>query len=114
MAFTEPEAKVLGALSNQVPPHALTVRQLCRATRLPETSVHRALLRLSRTGLATGTLHGPAQWRCTHRGRLAITRPSTVTTQGHDHDQLRDRISATGRVGGGVDGRRGADPCDCC
>lgn len=42
MAFTEPEAKVLGALSNLNPPHALTVRQLCDATRLPETSVHRA------------------------------------------------------------------------
>ncbi|WP_330178740.1 hypothetical protein OHB26_19665 [Nocardia sp. NBC_01503] len=75
MAFTEPEAKVLGALSNLDPPHALSVRQLCCATLLPETSVHRALLRLSRTGLAMGTLQGPARWRCTDRGRLAITRP---------------------------------------
>ncbi|AYF77803.1 hypothetical protein D7D52_32785 [Nocardia yunnanensis] len=75
MAFTEPEAKVLGALSNLDPAEALTVRQLGRATRLPETSIHRALLRLSRTGLAMGTLQGPARWRCTNRGRLAITRP---------------------------------------
>ncbi|WP_330249766.1 helix-turn-helix domain-containing protein [Nocardia sp. NBC_00565] len=75
MAFTEPEAKVLGALSNLDPPHGLTVRQLCRVTGLPETSVHRALLRLSRTGLAMSPLHSPARWRCTDRGRLAITRP---------------------------------------
>ncbi|MFE5289772.1 helix-turn-helix domain-containing protein [Nocardia sp. NPDC056611] len=75
MAFTEPEAKVLGALSSLGLPHVLTVRELCRATGLPETSVHRALLRLSRTGLALVTRHGPARWRCTDRGRLAITRP---------------------------------------
>ncbi|APA95657.1 MarR family transcriptional regulator [Nocardia seriolae] len=75
MAFTESEAKVLGALASLDPPHALTVRQLCRTTRLPETSVHRALLRLSRTGLAMSTRQGPAGWHCTDRGRLAITRP---------------------------------------
>ncbi|MFB8008321.1 MarR family transcriptional regulator [Nocardia sp. NPDC056000] len=75
MAFTEQEAKVLGALSNMDASQALTVRQLCRATGLPETSIHRALMRLSRTGLAMGTLQGPARWRCTDRGRLAITRP---------------------------------------
>ncbi|MFE3759553.1 hypothetical protein ACFXO9_35070 [Nocardia tengchongensis] len=38
MAFTEPEAKVLGALSNMNQSHALTVRELCRATGLPEVS----------------------------------------------------------------------------
>lgn len=75
MAFTEPEAKVLGALSLLQPDQALTVRQLCRATGLPETSIHRALLRLSRTGMAMGALQGPARWRCTTRGRLAIARP---------------------------------------
>ncbi|WP_433667218.1 helix-turn-helix domain-containing protein [Nocardia sp. CA-136227] len=75
MAFTEPEAKVLGTLSDLDPHQALTVRQLCRATGLTETTIHRALLRLSRTGLAVGTLQGLARWRCTDRGRLAITRP---------------------------------------
>ncbi|WP_157514458.1 MarR family transcriptional regulator [Nocardia concava] len=75
MAFTEPEAKVLGTLANLDPLHTLTVRQLCRATLLPETSVHRALLRLLRTGLAVSAPQGPARWRCTDRGRLAIARP---------------------------------------
>ncbi|MFD7843272.1 helix-turn-helix domain-containing protein [Nocardia sp. NPDC059764] len=75
MAFTEPEAKALGALSSLDLSHMLTVRELCRATGVPETSVHRALLRLSRAGLAMGTPQGPARWRCTDRGRLAITRP---------------------------------------
>ncbi|MFE3104981.1 helix-turn-helix domain-containing protein [Nocardia tengchongensis] len=75
MAFTEPEAKVLGALSNMNQSHALTVRELCRATGLPEASIHRALLRLSHSGLAMGAPHGPARWRCTDRGRVAITRP---------------------------------------
>ncbi|MEV0461571.1 helix-turn-helix domain-containing protein [Nocardia tengchongensis] len=75
MAFTEAEAKVLGALSILDVDDALTVRQLCRATGLPDTSIHRALMRLSRTGLAMGTVQGPARWRCTDRGRRAITRP---------------------------------------
>ncbi|MFE3798669.1 MarR family transcriptional regulator [Nocardia tengchongensis] len=75
MAFTEPEAKVLGALSSLNRSYALTVRELCRATGLPEASVQRALLRLSRSGLAMGAPHGPARWRCTDRGRVAITRP---------------------------------------
>ncbi|WP_433592337.1 MarR family transcriptional regulator [Nocardia sp. CA-145437] len=74
MAFTEPEAKVLGALSILKPEQALTVRQLCRTTGLPDSSIHRALMRLSRTGLALGTLQGPARWRATNRGRVAITR----------------------------------------
>lgn len=75
MAFTEAEAKVLGTLSLLSPIHALTVRQLCRATGLTESSIHRALLRLSRTGLAIGTLQDPAQWRCSERDRVAIGRP---------------------------------------
>ncbi|AYF75667.1 MarR family transcriptional regulator [Nocardia yunnanensis] len=75
MAFTEPEAKVLGALSNLDPARTLTARQICRATGLAETSVHRALLRLLRTGLVMGTLQGPARWRPTNRGRVAIARP---------------------------------------
>ncbi|BEK97810.1 hypothetical protein ACFOS0_29080 [Nocardia seriolae] len=75
MAFAEPEAKVLGALSTLDPSQALTARQLCRAIRLPENSIHRVLLRFSRTGLAMSTLQGPARWRCTDCGRLAITRP---------------------------------------
>ncbi|QLY32428.1 helix-turn-helix domain-containing protein [Nocardia huaxiensis] len=75
MAFTEPEVKVLGALSILDSVQALTVRQICHTTGLPETSIHRALLRLSRTGLAMSTLQGPARWRCTDRGRLAMTRP---------------------------------------
>ncbi|MFF0610138.1 helix-turn-helix domain-containing protein [Nocardia tengchongensis] len=75
MAFTESEAKVLGALAILDVDHVLTVRQLCRATGLPDTSIHRALMRLARTGLAMGTVQGPARWRCTDRGRRAITRP---------------------------------------
>ncbi|MFE3984749.1 helix-turn-helix domain-containing protein [Nocardia tengchongensis] len=75
MAFTEAEAKVLGALAILDVDDALTVRQLCRATGLPDTSIHRALMRLSRTGLAMGTVQGPARWRCTDRGRRAIARP---------------------------------------
>lgn len=75
MALTEQEAKVLGALSSLDPPRALTVRQLCCATALPQGSIHRALLRLVRTGLVMDIRQGPASWRCTDRGRLAITRP---------------------------------------
>lgn len=75
MAFTESEAKVLGALAFPQPEQPLTVRQLSRATGLPDTSIHRALLRLSRTGLAMGNPEGLARWRCTARGRIAIARP---------------------------------------
>lgn len=75
MAFTESEAKVLGALAVRTRDQGLTVRQLSHATRLPDTSIHRSLLRLSRTGLVTVTPQGPAHWRCTTRGRIAITRP---------------------------------------
>ncbi|WP_460726961.1 helix-turn-helix domain-containing protein [Nocardia heshunensis] len=75
MAFTEPEAKVLGALSMLSAARSLTAQQLCRATQLPDTSVHRALVRLSRTGLAMSTARGAARWKATERGRLAIMRP---------------------------------------
>ncbi|WP_157534947.1 helix-turn-helix domain-containing protein [Nocardia inohanensis] len=75
MAFTESEAKVLDALSVLGPACTLSVPQLRRATGLPETSIHRALLRLSRTGLAVGTREGPVGWCSTARGRIAITRP---------------------------------------
>lgn len=72
MAFTESEAKVLGALSVLGSAGTLSVPQLCRVTRLPVTSIHRALLRLSRSGLAMGTTDG---WCSTARGRIAMTRP---------------------------------------
>ncbi|WP_369636220.1 helix-turn-helix domain-containing protein [Nocardia sp. JMUB6875] len=75
MAFTESEAKVLGALVVRAKDQGLTVRQLGRATRLPDSSIHRALLRLSRTGLVTVAPQSPARWLCTARGRIAITRP---------------------------------------
>ncbi|MFI1920555.1 hypothetical protein [Nocardia sp. NPDC020380] len=75
MAFTEAEAKVLGTLSVLDPIYALTARQLCHATGLTETSIHRALMRLSRTGLAIGTVQSPARWRSSARGRVAIGRP---------------------------------------
>lgn len=75
MPFTRSEAKILGALALLNPAGALTVPQLRRATGTPETSIHRALLRLSLSGLVSGTVHGPARWHCTNRGRLAITRP---------------------------------------
>ncbi|MCU1643104.1 MAG: hypothetical protein JWN03_3379 [Nocardia sp.] len=75
MALTEPEAKVLGALSTLQPPHALTVQQLCRTTGLADGAIRRALRRLSHTGLALGTRHSPANWRPTKRGRLAVNQP---------------------------------------
>lgn len=75
MALTESEAKVLGALANLTPPHALTARQLCRAAGLCETSIHRALLRLTRRGLSVTVPQGPARWRLTDRGRVAVMRP---------------------------------------
>ncbi|MFE3190854.1 hypothetical protein ACFXHA_17720 [Nocardia sp. NPDC059240] len=75
MALTEPEAKVLGALPTSKAAAALTVRELGRETRLPETSIRRALLRLARSGLVVATLHGPARWRSTERGRLVIFKP---------------------------------------
>ncbi|MFE3796849.1 helix-turn-helix domain-containing protein [Nocardia tengchongensis] len=65
---------MLGALSMLDPLRALTCRQLCRAAGLPDTSVHRALLRLSRTGLAVSTFQGPVRWRSTDRGRVTLTR----------------------------------------
>ncbi|MFE3795806.1 helix-turn-helix domain-containing protein [Nocardia tengchongensis] len=74
MAFTQSEAKVLGALSVLGDSQDMTVRQISRATGLPDTSIHRALLRLSRSGLAVGTPRGTARWRSTERGRLAIAR----------------------------------------
>lgn len=74
MAFTHSEAKVLGALSVLDGAQEMTVRQISRATGLPDTSIHRALLRLSRSGLAMGTPRGTARWRSTDRGRLAIAR----------------------------------------
>lgn len=75
MALTEPEAKVLGALSFPNPQQALTVRQLSHETALPETTIRRALLRLVRTGLAVTTRQGPARWRSSDRGRLTILGP---------------------------------------
>ncbi|MCU1641606.1 MAG: hypothetical protein JWN03_1881 [Nocardia sp.] len=75
MALTEPEAKVLGALFILQPTQALTVRQLCRTTGLADGPTRRALRRLSRTGLALSTHQSPANWRPTHRGRLAVNLP---------------------------------------
>lgn len=75
MALTEPEAKILGVLPLSDAASAPTVRELSRETGLPETSIRRALLRLVRTGLAVATLHGPARWRATDRGRLTISQP---------------------------------------
>ncbi|MGW2660496.1 helix-turn-helix domain-containing protein [Nocardia tengchongensis] len=74
MAFTQSEAKVLGALSVLDEAQDMTVRQISPVTGLPDTSIHRALLRLSRSGLAMATPRGTARWRSTDRGRLAIAR----------------------------------------
>lgn len=75
MAFTEAEAKVLGALSNSGAGRALKVGELCRATGLCGSSLHRALLRLARAGLVVGSREGVVRWSCTGRGRVAIGRP---------------------------------------
>ncbi|MFE2994062.1 helix-turn-helix domain-containing protein [Nocardia sp. NPDC059246] len=75
MALSESEAKVLGALSALGSLETLTVRQICHATKLTETTIHRALLRLSRTGLVVSAPHGPTRWRQTDRGRVAIHQP---------------------------------------
>ncbi|MFB7716384.1 hypothetical protein [Nocardia sp. NPDC056100] len=76
MALTEHEAKVLGALSCLDVASALSVRELGRCTGLTESSIRKALMRLSRSGLALGTVQGPSRWRPTRRGRLAIALPS--------------------------------------
>ncbi|WP_067573755.1 MarR family transcriptional regulator [Nocardia acidivorans] len=72
MALTESEARVLAALARPEFPAALTVRQLCAATGLTAGAARRALHGLSQTGLALATLHTPATWQVTHRGRLTI------------------------------------------
>lgn len=76
MALTEPEARVLGALSGIELPGAKTVRELSDSTGLTEGSTRKALMRLSRTGLALGTRQGLARWRPTDRGRLTIKLPA--------------------------------------
>ncbi|MFB7717557.1 hypothetical protein [Nocardia sp. NPDC056100] len=75
MALTESEARVLAALSRPEFPAALTVRQLCAATGLTAGATRRALHGLSHTGLALSTLHSPATWQATQRGRLTIHTP---------------------------------------
>ena len=75
MALTEPEAKTLGALSTLDRSQALTIQQLCRTTKLAETSLRDALLRLSRTGLAMRLPQGPARWQSTDRGRRTSRMP---------------------------------------
>lgn len=76
MPLTQPEAKVLGVLSGLEVPNAKTVRELCNSTGLTEGSTRRALMSLSRVGLVQGTQQGPARWRSTDRGRLAIKLPA--------------------------------------
>ncbi|WP_405138451.1 hypothetical protein [Nocardia sp. NBC_01388] len=52
----------------------MTVHRLAEATGLGEQCIRRALLRLSRSGLAAGTKQSPSRWRRTDRGRLALTK----------------------------------------
>lgn len=75
MALTHHEAKVLAALTFSATTSALTVSELCRFTGLSGSSVRRALLRLSRDGLAVDTHGVPTRWRPTERGEIAIRRP---------------------------------------
>ncbi|MFB7718405.1 hypothetical protein [Nocardia sp. NPDC056100] len=72
MALTEREAIVLGRLSALKPTGALTVRQLCEKTGLTPRAARRALHRLTATGLALSTVHNPATWRATERGRVTV------------------------------------------
>lgn len=75
MALTHHEAKVLAALTFSPRSASLTVNELRILTELPESSVRRALLRLSRHGLAVDTRGVPARWGSTERGGTAIRRP---------------------------------------
>lgn len=75
MAFTECEAKVLAALVVLESTDSLTVSELCHRTKLTETAVRHALLRLSRDGLAMNTRQAPSRYRSTKRGAVAIRRP---------------------------------------
>lgn len=75
MVLTHYEAKVLAVLAFSTRPRPLTVSELRTLTELPECSVRRALLRLSRDGLTVGTRGFPARWRPTERGGIAIRRP---------------------------------------
>lgn len=75
MALTEPEAKVLGALSHLDTAQALTVRQICGTTGLTDRTARAALSRLARSGLALSTKQTPANWRPTERGLLAVRTP---------------------------------------
>ncbi|WP_442790110.1 MarR family transcriptional regulator [Nocardia sp. CDC160] len=75
MALTRAEAKVLRVLADSSDECSPTVRELSRATELPEASIRRALMRLERSGLAVVTPQSPARWRRTERGRQALHRP---------------------------------------
>ncbi|MEV6072506.1 hypothetical protein AB0L82_38690 [Nocardia sp. NPDC052001] len=74
MALTEQEARVLGAVAAMAGSDSATVAELSQLTGLTEPPVRNALMRLSRTGLVRCTPQGPARWRPTDRGRMAIGR----------------------------------------
>jgi sugar-specific transcriptional regulator TrmB len=76
MALTEPQAKVLGALSTLGPWQAFTVRELSKATGLPANRIRAVLLRLSYDGLALGSSKSPADYWISRLGRAVIASPT--------------------------------------
>lgn len=86
MALTEPQAKVLGALSTLDAARTLTVRQLCDTTGLGERAVRSAVVRMWRNGLAHSTRQGPVAWRLTNLGwRVA------AKSEYHDYQAKAER-----------------------
>ncbi|NNH69824.1 hypothetical protein HLB23_08080 [Nocardia uniformis] len=73
MAFTESEAKVLGALAGSTRMEGLTVRQLCERTALSAGTVRTALHQMTYNGLTLGTRQSPVLWRASDRGRSIVT-----------------------------------------
>lgn len=76
MALTEPQAKVLGALSTLAPWEALTVREICSATGLPPSRTRAVVHRLTYDGLMLGSSKSPADYWISNTGRAVISSPT--------------------------------------
>ncbi|WP_407939491.1 MarR family transcriptional regulator [Nocardia terrae] len=69
------EAILLGALSTSEPGMSRTVRQLSDELGLASGTVRRVLHRLALAGLVVSTVHNPARWTATDRGRRVANEP---------------------------------------
>ncbi|MFG1796719.1 hypothetical protein [Nocardia sp. NPDC049149] len=76
MALTEPQAKVLGALSTLGPWTRFTVRELVTATGLPTDRTRAVLLRLTYDGLVRRSGKTPADYWISRTGRAVIASPT--------------------------------------